>query len=176
MPNYDPKIAAVIAEITAAFDGVSREDGITLHEAQAIDDYGSDAERAAAHTLDTETRWQDIPDEDIQCGYVVLSYLDPKGFRYYIPAYMVWVLRNLENNECESMTPDSVESSFVGYKSREQKARFALFTRQQSKAIAHFLKCWANHTEQFYVEHGMEYDREDNALNQALGYYWGQFL
>ncbi len=30
---------ALIEQITAAFDGVKRSDGITLHEARALDDY-----------------------------------------------------------------------------------------------------------------------------------------
>jgi len=80
----------VLAEIEAAFDGVSREDGVTLHEADVIDHYGGDDERAAARKLDTETRWQDA---DLKTFGSVLCFLDVKGFRYYIPAYLCWTLR-----------------------------------------------------------------------------------
>ena len=35
---YEKRKLALIEEITVAFDGVSREDGVTLHEATVIDD------------------------------------------------------------------------------------------------------------------------------------------
>ena len=38
----------IIDQIRLAFAHVSREDGVTLHEAKVIDDYGSADERIAA--------------------------------------------------------------------------------------------------------------------------------
>ncbi len=96
---YEQKKIALIEEITAAFDGVSREDGVTLHEATVLDDYGSLEERAEARKQDTEDNWQDVPEEDIRFTDAVLSFLDPKGFHYYIPAYVVWYLRNIDNED-----------------------------------------------------------------------------
>jgi hypothetical protein len=93
MENLEERKQALIAEITAAFDGVAREDGVSLHEAGVIDDRGSAEERAEARAKDTESRWQDVPDELIARGHSVLSFLDAKGFRYYIPAYIVWYLK-----------------------------------------------------------------------------------
>ena len=78
--SYEQRKTALIEEITAAFDGVSREQGVTLHEATVIDDYGSLEERALARTQDTEDKWQNVPDEDIRFTDAVLSFLDPKGF------------------------------------------------------------------------------------------------
>jgi hypothetical protein len=79
----------LIAEITAAFDGVAREDGTTLHEAIAIDNWRSHEEQMTARRLDTEQRWQDVPGEAILACESVLPFLNPKGFRYYLPAFMV---------------------------------------------------------------------------------------
>lgn len=45
--DYEQKKQALIAEITAVFDGVSLGDGISLSEAWVIDDYGTAAERGA---------------------------------------------------------------------------------------------------------------------------------
>jgi hypothetical protein len=39
---------------------------ITIHEAEAIDDYGCDAERNDARRLDTEESWDRAPDTDIE--------------------------------------------------------------------------------------------------------------
>jgi hypothetical protein len=40
--------SALIEQITKAFEGVSREDGVTLHEGRVIDDYGGEEKRAAS--------------------------------------------------------------------------------------------------------------------------------
>lgn len=86
--------SALIAEITAAFDGVSREEGTTLHEAIAIDDWASPDEQRAARRLDIEARWQDVPEDDIFSCCSALSFLDEKGFRYYLPAFMIYGLKH----------------------------------------------------------------------------------
>ncbi|MBW3636304.1 MAG: hypothetical protein KY445_07550 [Armatimonadetes bacterium] len=84
---------ALIEEITRAFDGVSRENGVSLSEARVIDDCGSDEERGKARARDTETRWQDVPDDDISHASDRPAFLDAVGFRYYVPAFVVWFLR-----------------------------------------------------------------------------------
>ncbi len=180
--SFKAKAEALIAEITAAFDGVSREDGISLHEAAGLDNYEySPEERAVNRAKDTDAKWQDVPDgwiAQMGLGDVALNYFDPNGFRYYIPVYMIWMLKVRAgwSDGSQTMTEDSIESTFIGYKNERQKARFALFTVKQSKAIAHFLKFWADDTEQFMAEHNFDYDPESDPINQALGYYWGQFL
>jgi len=73
----------IIADITAAFRDV-RRGGITLHEADVIDRCGSDSKRRAARARDTEARWQDVPEEDIQSHPSALSFLCPESFRYYL--------------------------------------------------------------------------------------------
>jgi len=94
--EFEERRVALIAEINEAFDGVTREDGITLHEAIALDDYASQEETMAARRLDRETRWQEVPDEEICKCQSALSFLDWKGFRYYIPAFMIIGLRQMQ--------------------------------------------------------------------------------
>lgn len=89
----------LLSLIEHAFDGVGRDDGITLHQAVVIDDYGSEDEFIAAGKLDTETRWQDVPDEDISTNTSIFCFLDSKGFRYYLPASMSWAVKNYEHDE-----------------------------------------------------------------------------
>ena len=101
----------LIAEIERAFDGVSREDGITLHQAEAMDDYYKPADRVAfARLKDRESRWQDVPDRDIERYRVILSYADAKALRYYLPAYMRWTLRFGEAADSDSATVRSTRS------------------------------------------------------------------
>jgi hypothetical protein len=92
--GFESRRSALMAEIEEAFDGVSREDGTTLHEAIAIDDYLSEEEQRAARLLDIEKRWQDVPDDHIDACYSALHFMDAKGFRYYIPAFMLCELRH----------------------------------------------------------------------------------
>lgn len=79
------------AEIAAAFDGVSREGGVSLHELEALDAWGGYIDRQVARARDTESRWQDVPRDDLADVYTH-SFFDPIGWRYYQPAYMTWWL------------------------------------------------------------------------------------
>jgi hypothetical protein len=91
--EYASRRDALIDEITAAFDGVSREDGTTMHQAVAIDDDKSPEEELAARRLDQERRWQDVPDDDINACCQAMTFMDEKGFRYYLPAFMIYGLK-----------------------------------------------------------------------------------
>ncbi len=134
MDDYEQKKRELIEEITSAFDGVSREDGVTLHEAMALDDYADDEERAQARAQDTEARWQDVPDEDIGWSDMALYFLDAKGFRYYIPAFLVWFLKHTDR--VDSPFRDSgIFSSVLWHLDAKHKG----FTPEQSRAIARFL-------------------------------------
>ncbi len=104
--NRERSRQELIAEIVSAFDGVEREDGITIHEAIAIDDYKSDEEQLDARRLDTEKRWQDVPAEAIVACDSALSFLDSKSFRYYLPAFMVCGLSCTNTqNRCANPIP-----------------------------------------------------------------------
>jgi hypothetical protein len=97
IPNWQPLYVLeqaarpkVIAQITKAFADVVRSDGVSLHEARVIDDWGVMEQRMAARKIDTDKRWQDVPWEWIEKLHDALAFLDPKGWRYYLPAYMLY--------------------------------------------------------------------------------------
>ncbi|MCS6814213.1 MAG: hypothetical protein NZ772_11715 [Cyanobacteria bacterium] len=150
--------------ITKAFDGVSREDGITLHEARAIDDWGDEEERAAARALDTDQRWQDVPTEWINQLWDAFCCLDGKGWRYYLPVWMLHALR------CPDSTSagDSVIYSCLLPEEPESRervlSRFNMLTLEQSRAVCRFL--W------FSAAYG-EFD--ERAARRAFDGYWGRF-
>jgi hypothetical protein len=85
----------LIDEIAAAFATVARGDGMTLHQTEAIDDYATEEEQLAARNKDKEQKWQDVPGQAIEACTTAFCYLDEKGFHYYLPAYMTWILQNL---------------------------------------------------------------------------------
>lgn len=159
--SYEQRKQALIQEITVAFDGVSREGGVSLSEAWVIDDYGSAEERAEARSQDIESRWQDVPDEDIAHGYSCLSFLDPIGFRYYIPAYIVWYLRNIDNEDPDSPFFSSNTFEYLIYALTLENSgnweayylnKYSLFTPSESKAIAHFLEFDATREDAVNIE------------------------
>jgi hypothetical protein len=166
------KIEAVIAEITAAFDCVSRGDAVTLHEASEWDDnYAHGRWIEIARAKDTDTKWQDVPDEwmaEMGLGDVALSYLDPEGFRYYLPAYMIWMLKSWRDGGVENNTEDAI---IYHLSVNNQPARFSILNISQSKAVARFMEFLAEQPED---EYGLLLQASD--AQKALKYYWGQFL
>lgn len=157
----------IIAEIERAFTDVRRGNGITLHQARALDDYRDEIEQAQARRKDTDARWQDIPDTRIEKLADTLAFLDPEGFRYYIPAFMIWALRHYETSD--SFAGDAAAYIFgVNPLAEDNMDRFRLFTPRQTAAIAHFLEYFAycadsNHT-------------DNETAQKALDAYWRQFL
>jgi hypothetical protein len=156
----------IIAEITAAFSGVRRGE-ITLHEADVIDDCGSDTARRAAHARDTEKRWQDVPDADIESYSAILCFVCPESFRYYIAAYVVWSLRNYRSSR--SITSDWTIYALAPNTNKDlderKLTRFNMFSAEQARAIRLFLE--------YMVEHG---DGHVDATVAKLGLevYWNK--
>jgi hypothetical protein len=156
----------IIAGITEAFTGVRRGD-ITLHEADVIDECGSEKDRRTARARDVEKRWQDVPEADIESHSSALSFLCPESFRYYVAAYMVWSLRNYR-------TSKSASSDFTIYAlmpntnkaiDEWKLARFTLFSPAQARTIRRFLE--------FMVEHGDGHSDATQA-KLALDAYWNE--
>ncbi len=114
----------IIQQVITAFQGIKREHGISLHEAREIyliSDYvyhfsfhspEADTLLARAHATDFALDWQSISQESltnfIHSGGIY--YLDPKGWRYYLPAYLVWSLTQYINSD---------NSYFISSRSKE---------------------------------------------------------
>jgi hypothetical protein len=154
----------IISEITAAFDGIPRGK-ITLHEAFVIDTGGSEKQQRAAHKHDTEHRWQDVRDSDIEHHPSTLCYVCPGSFRYYLAAYMVWSLRHYDTTASSSLEftigalcPNTNKPRYK----HEGAALLALFTPGQTTAIRHFLA--------FMAQEGDPGNRFEAQL--ALDVYW----
>ncbi|MCR9246478.1 MAG: hypothetical protein NXI31_15705 [bacterium] len=146
----------VIAGIRAAFEAVPRG-AITLHEAQAMDDYATEEVRANARVIDTEDSWEAVKDEWIQECPNALTYLDPVSWRYYLAAHMVWMLRHPgDMSNSAASTIFSLESD-----TDPEGRRFGLLTAEQLNAVAAFLR------------HLRLHDVHD--VDEALAGHWVQF-
>ena len=191
IPNHAERKAALIEEIIAAFDGVSREGGVSWHEANVIDDYGSEQERAAARLSDTDTRWQDVPDKDIGSCWA-LSFFDPIGLHYYLPRLLLSYLRYEALDEenggghdvFNSNNFDSLDSYLAaGFRKGEIEGfylcKFELLTPSQGRAVAHFLEFEAERADEWAKEEA-EYEaslpEEEKPNRQELSIEeWEQF-
>lgn len=157
--------AAVLAELEAAFDGVSREGGVSLHETVPKDLYQGDEARRAARALDTESRWQDVPHADLGevCGVGGSGFLDPIGWRYYLPAYMSWFLSGGETSgsfaaDCvlyDLRPPDVLTDS--------QLKRYTSLSAPQAAAVTRFLR---------FVERFSQSESYAKDAREALVRYW----
>jgi hypothetical protein len=78
-------VERIIRAIERAFAGV-RRGAITLHEAEVLDSYGTEAERRRARALDPEADWREVRASSIEACPAALSFLDPERRRWYLPA------------------------------------------------------------------------------------------
>jgi len=76
----------VKARIRDAFGDVQLGSGVGLREAQALDDYAGDADRAARRAFDRKTDWQSIASAELNECNSSLSFFDAEGMRFHLPA------------------------------------------------------------------------------------------
>jgi hypothetical protein len=137
--DFEKQSQKLIKEIEETFCDVLLGDGITISQAMVIDDSGTSEEEAEARKQDTESCWQDITDQKIIDCCSVFSYMDAKGFHFYIPAYMRTALRHFYDD------PNGIVTTCEFYLSSESSKMFLEtvlninFTVSQVKAIINFL-------------------------------------
>jgi hypothetical protein len=81
---------------------------MTLQEAYLEGAYSDDQVRVAARRKDPETNWPDVPDWKIEDFCSALSFLDLTGWRFYIPAYMCWTLKNWRTDRDSPAANDTI--------------------------------------------------------------------
>lgn len=129
----------LIDRIRVAFAGVTLEDGISLNMTEYNDSGGCMPKFKEKASDDERIDWQAIPDMTLEQFTVTFSFTDLKGFRFYIPAYMIWTIRN-------HRTSDSIIGDFAIYAIDPSHYLFRTipflqwFTVDQVEAMAAFLE------------------------------------
>lgn len=159
----DTERAAVRTQIHAAFGHLRRGAGMTIYDAELADDYGMESERSRAIRGLNYERWEGIEARLLE-DFAVLSFFDPPGFRFHMPAYMVFTL------DCGD-TSASLSADFTLYALDPGAAsdslyqwhmeRFAGFTQPERDAVVAFLR-WCR-------DFGADLDTTYTA--RALGYW-----
>ena len=83
----------LITKISEAFRGVALGDGVGLQQAKGLDDYEDEATCAAYRENDEKEDWRAISSDDLNRCDSSLSFFDPEGMRFHLPAYMIAELR-----------------------------------------------------------------------------------
>ena len=152
----------LIKQIEAAFEGVTLGQGVSLHETIVIDDYGSQAQRAAARKNDELHDWKKVladPRFPKVHGVGGLSFYDSEGLRFHLPAYLLLALSPVYEDVTESLM--FTLTSCNDY----NKSRFAILNEAQRQAVRNFL---------LYLRQsgGPEFDYDQPRIRQALDEYW----
>lgn len=131
--------------LSKAFQEVNRIGGVSLHQTEVRDYYGSAEELQAASLLDTDHHWAEVQDSWIEVfsSSGGLCFFDPIGLRYYLPAYMDWYIRKGKTHDSgiAEMLLLTLTSAHVHNMTFDQ-----LFTPDQLTAIKNFLAYVAAHS------------------------------
>src|SRR2546428_9734138 len=109
---------SLIRHIEHAFADVSRDDGCSWQEGDEIDNHGTDEELLAAKALDRDTCWQEVSPELFDQYPSAVAFLDAKGLRYYLPAFMIADIKR--NGRWESAIDDGFEARLAEPDSRDE--------------------------------------------------------
>ena len=155
----------IISMVRTAFRSVERGE-ITLHEGKVLDDRGTAEELHSARRRDDERTWEEVPKSVLSRYLDGVAFLDPTSFRYYMAAYMCFVLEDLEEL-ADSLVPDITIYGLLPSDEEQLRDRkmekFALFTPAQREAVTLFLHFVAR----------SDLDHVDTeAAKRALERYW----
>jgi Family of unknown function (DUF6714) len=79
----------VLKLVRTAFAGVILSEGVGLRQGQGLDDYADECTLASYRAQDEKHDWSAIPVADLDRCYSSLSFFDPDGMRFHLPAYLV---------------------------------------------------------------------------------------
>jgi hypothetical protein len=120
---------------------------------------------------DTETDWSKISPEKIEMESSALTVFSPVAFRYYLPAYMTWVLRHYSLSHSNTVDHvlydlDMTEKSKDSRRMQIWEERFATLSNAQRKAVLAFLEFMSTIPD----------NRVDSkAARRAIDSYWVRF-
>lgn len=171
----------LVAEIHAAFDGVSRDGGVSWNETFVIDAHGSDEARRNARRCDKDQSWTDLAsDETWDCGpgnggWV---FLDPISFRYYLPAAMLrYIHVGSKAATCFSLDTQLTMNKATkpgGFRDREWKLeKWSLLNDRQKRCVAQFVRFMI--AQQEFEYHDVDLEDRAREWHQAYERHWKAF-
>lgn len=130
----------VIDQIRAAFAADERPDDAALLHPDCHDDMDLEGLYEVGH-------WSEVPDALVVSEYAALAFLSAEGFRHFIPAYLIWVLRHPNAGEAVvdstiwAFLPDLHGAGLAGF----VRSKWAALNFEQRAAITAFLRTMLDH-------------------------------
>ena len=156
------------AAIRSAFAGVRLGSGVSLRQAQVIDDFRrgvSLEEFEALPRSEVTDDWSAVPENELMRDCV--AHLDPDGLRYYLPALMIWLFDHYDGIDMTSIGTIMALAparEFAG----SYRDIYDSFSVEQRAAIASYVEA---------LPRLVNLDDEDAArVARSLDRYWAQFL
>ena len=151
---------SVIELIRKAFQDVTLGNGEGLRKAASWD-YCGEWYTEELFQLDEKEKaagWQSLKAEDLDKYHVALSFFDPKGMRFHLPAYMIYELKDIFERGAGAvifhLTYIDDEYSLI---------RFSLLNQEQRNAVREFL---------LLVRDMEKYEFRRPDIDAALELYW----
>jgi hypothetical protein len=129
----------LIQAIREAFRGVKLEDGVSLNMTEYNDSGGSEKIFKQLAVDDERDDWRAIDEKTLEKFTVTFSFTDWKGFRFYLPAYMIYAITHPESTSIigdhtvYSLNPGSILKLYG-------RAVDQILNRQQLEACVQFLQ------------------------------------
>jgi hypothetical protein len=130
----------VIEQIRAAFAADERPDNAALLHPECRDDMDLQGLYEVGH-------WSQVPDDLVISEYAALAFLSAEGFRHFIPAYLIWVLRHPDAGEAVvdsaiwAFRPDLHGAALAGF----VRSKWAALDVEQQAAVTSFLRTMRDH-------------------------------
>ena len=144
-PNEMPTLreSELISKIENAFRDVVLGNGDSLNMTEYYDSGGCAPHFKERAANDERYDWTRIADSDIEIFQVVFCFTNLEGFRFYIPAYMIWSIRN-PDSDCFSA--DATIYALNPYSHQfSETSMIEFFSKSQIDAMLSFLDFWAAH-------------------------------
>ena len=134
----------LIKKIESAFAGVKLGGGISLNMTEYHDSGGCAPHFKKLALMDERDDWKSIPDKVLEKFIVTFCFTDIEGFRFYIPAYMIWTLKNHATNH--SIIGDSAIYAIDTKNTLFKKNPISsVFTKDQVACMIEFLEYCVSH-------------------------------
>ena len=147
---------ALRARIVEAFAGVSLAGGIGLRQADGIDSRKPEHVCKFLREGDEKDDWRRIPQVDLARYTSSLSFLDPDGMRFYLPAFLLADLNGRGGNCTDQfdLLPRLIDLS------DHSKQQFSCLSLQQRSVVADYLRYVQDQPGHWLYVHRIDYALE----------------
>jgi hypothetical protein len=167
MKTHSEMRQAVEQGIRKAFSGVTLGSGISLRQAAVIDNYreGVTDEQFSLLPLSEETKkWDHVTFEELESDNI--AHLDPEGFRFYLPAFMISVLDAYD--ACSMRVIGTLSALYPkDHLAEYHMSRYDCLSYEQKQAVACFLEALPKLVQLI--------DEDRKIVERAMGY-WTTYL